>query len=124
MFENKDDIELALNNLEHAGVKGMKWGKRKASSPTEGMSRKERNQAIRDAQKNVYQTAQDVVDLRRAKLTASSKSGQDYISKNLAAKEKQFKDEGNLARKSTTGQKFATAAMLGLLGASVYVRSQ
>lgn len=124
MFENQKDIDLALTNLEHAGVPGMKWGKRKAASPTAGMSRKERNQAIRNAQKNVLQTQQDVHDLRRAQLTASSKSGQNYINKNLQAKEKQFKDEANLARKSTTGQKFATALFLGAVGASMYIRSK
>jgi hypothetical protein len=124
MFENQDDIDLALNNLEHAGVKGMRWGKRKASNPSDQkpkMSRKEKNKAILKAREEVAQSQYEIDAINRAYITTSSAKGKKDLEKKFKNSADIYNNNIEMANKRTTGEKFATALMIGSLGASAAV---
>lgn len=125
-MENEKDILAALDHLEHAGVPGMKWGKRKATSSAgeQKMSRRQKNKAILKAREDAAETSRQVKLLKDAQLTASSKKGKDFISKNLSEKQVKLDAETKAGSKFTTGEKFMAGAGVALLATKVALAYQ
>ena len=115
MFENQDDINLALNNLEHAGVKGMKWGVR----------RKARNAAIKEARSRQWKKQGDILKTA-AKLPFAERGPGKAEAKKLIDKVGKFYTDGDrkMAAKRTTGEKVAISLLATGAIAGAIISSQ
>lgn len=116
-MENEKDILMALDHLEHAGVKGMKWGQRRAQNK---LARQAKNQAIDAARKQ--QGRNEIALYKSAAKTVFNPTG----SRSRQAGETVERaidlikgDNAKMARQYKSGEK-KVLAVLGTVGVLSY----
>lgn len=98
------DLDEVDNFLEHYGVKGMKWGKRKVTSKEIGNARKD----LKSLQRRSYKLEDQ---LNRS----TTKGEQRIIKSDLAKLDKEYKNTARTAQKFKLGEKVAVAVLLSPL---------
>lgn len=120
--EDKPSLEELGAQLEHFGTKGMKWGVRK-------QQRKDRNQQIKGARRNVANRQAEIDAIVRSANKTKDPAQRAKLDKLATKKAKElFEHPDQLtASRMTTGEKWTTGVLLGgaigLAGASGAVRA-
>ena len=111
------------NHLEHFGKKGMRWGKRSASTSSGGpkLRGRERSKAIQKARINTAINSRKAQMLEdRAIVSRTSKEAKYFQNKADRQYSKIEKtSDYQLAQKSTRGEKIASGLLLGTVGLSL-----
>lgn len=102
--------------LEHYGVPGMKWGKRKAAAI------KANNQSIHDSRARQSLRKSEISSLTAQRISATSSKGKSQLDKKLADKHFELKNNPDFmnASRLTSGEKVMKGVKIaGILGLSV-----
>lgn len=105
------------DHLEHYGVPGMKWGKR-------------RNATIKDARARQRVRKDEIKGLKKEKLRAQTDAGRKHLDKVIKEKKIVLKEGGDasIAKKSTVGVLFlkgtAGATLMASTAAAVHIAVQ
>ncbi len=94
-MENEKDILIALDYLKHAGVPGMKWGKRKAAASGGGQTSGSK---------------------KTAKVNASAQKGKDSAGKALAKNKDKKASSTKSTKQYSTGKLVAATLLAGPVG--------
>ena len=114
-------MEDEAESLYHYGVKGMRWGKRKAQdAPKPVSARKERDNAIKTARKD-WQSKEDEVTVAFAKYKSLKPGGAAHKRAEEVVMQKQGEYMRNVATasQSTSGEKWVAAIGIALAGVSM-----
>jgi len=102
------------DHLEHYGVPGMKWGKRKVAES------KARNATITDARNRQAVRQAEVRTLTAKRLTARTNKGKEHLDRRIADKKFEIDNgsDASIAKQRKTGEKVLhgvkVSAMLGM----------
>lgn len=107
-----------VDDIEHYGVVGMKWGKTTGGKTTVSvgrtqgsLNREAKNTNIKTARTNQKVGAKELKDLHQQRLTASSTKGKAKLDSLIADKTFMLKNgaDATLAKQKTTGEKWMKA---------------
>lgn len=120
-----EEVETFLaeeqNTLEHAGVKGMKWGHRKAAAGGSGGSeaRSSASRDIKDARKRQEARLSELQTLNKQYKAENTTKGRAKVEAIIAKKGNTFLNgqDAITASRKTTGEKVADGIGIGIAAA-------